>query len=63
MKIPPMVLEKFERSAAGLDYGSASLTVHVKGGVPRYVIQREESFIPADDSSSMKEEGERHGRK
>jgi hypothetical protein len=51
MRTPPPILERFERAAAGLDYGSVSLTLHMKGGAARYVIQKEESFIPTDEPS------------
>ena len=49
MTIPAPLLEKFEQAATGIDYGSVSLTLHMKGGAARYVIQREESYIPTDN--------------
>jgi hypothetical protein len=48
MKTPPDILDKFEEASQGLDYGSVSLILTVKHGSPRYVIAREESFLPKD---------------
>jgi len=52
MKTPAAILEKFEQAATGIDYGSVSLTLHMKRGAARYVIQKEESFLPTDDLSA-----------
>jgi len=52
LKTPTAILEKFEQAAVNLDYGSVSLTVHMKGGAARFVIQKEESFIPTDVESA-----------
>lgn len=52
MKIPPAILEKLENATAGLDYGSAVLRVEVKKGQARFIVQREESFLPTDDGSA-----------
>jgi hypothetical protein len=52
IKTPPEILEKFEQAAQGLDYGLVSLTLHMKMGKPRYIVSREESFIPADENTS-----------
>jgi hypothetical protein len=54
MMIPAPILEKFEQAAAGIDYGSVSLTLHLKGGAARYVIQKEESYIPTDTEDTEK---------
>jgi hypothetical protein len=51
VKIPATILEKFEQASSSLDYGSVTLTLYMKGGAPRYVIQKEESFIATDDVS------------
>ena len=48
MKTPPEILEKFENAAQGLDYGTITLSLIVKQGKRRYLINREESFIPTD---------------
>jgi hypothetical protein len=53
VRIPAAILEKFERAAAGLDYGSVTLTLHVKSGAPRFVISKEESFIPTDEENEI----------
>ena len=69
MKTPAAILEKFEQAATGIDYGSVTLTLHMKGKAARYVIQREESFIPPTDDPSVgvdfhsKEENRSHGQK
>jgi hypothetical protein len=46
MKVPSEILEKFEQAALGIDYGSATLSVFVQEGQLRYVINREESYLP-----------------
>jgi len=51
MKTPASILENFEKSGDGIDYGSVSLTLFVKQGKSRYVITREESFVPSNDES------------
>ena len=51
MKTPQDILEKFEKKSDGLDYGLVSLTLHIKAGRPRYVIQKEESYVPTDEMS------------
>ena len=52
MKMPVEIIDKFEKAAAGLAYGNVVLTLSVKQGKPRYVIAREESFIPAEGEQS-----------
>lgn len=54
-KTPPEILEKFEQAAQGLDYGLVSLTLHMKMGKSRYIVSREESFVPADENTSMED--------
>jgi hypothetical protein len=55
MKTPAPILEKFEKAATGIDYGSISLTLHVKGGAARFVISKEESIlIPTDTEDTEK---------
>jgi hypothetical protein len=49
MRTPPEILEKFEKAAHGLDYGTVTLSLFLKQGRPRYVIAREESCIPSDE--------------
>ena len=49
MKTPPVILERFEQAADGLEYGTVSLSLEIKMGRPRYVISREESYIPNED--------------
>jgi hypothetical protein len=46
MKIPPDVLAILESELNGLDHGTATLTVHIRDGRPRFVIGRERSFLP-----------------
>ena len=53
-KTPPEILEKFEQAAQGLDYGLVSLTLHMKMGKTRYIVSREESFIPTDENTDTK---------
>lgn len=50
MKIPPEILEKFEKASLGLEYGTVSLSLFIKQGRSRYVVAREESCIPIDSS-------------
>jgi hypothetical protein len=50
MKTPPDILDKYEKASHGLEYGRVSLILTVKQGQPRYVIAREESFLPAKDA-------------
>ena len=56
MKIPAYVLRKFEKAAAGMGWGTVTLSLVMNRGKPRYVIRREESFIP-DESSLNENEG------
>ena len=51
MKTPPEILDKFEKATLDLEYGSVTLTLAVKQGRSRYVIAREESYIPTDEES------------
>jgi hypothetical protein len=51
MKTPPDILDKFEKATQGVDYGTITLSLFIKHGRPRYVIAREESYIPTDESS------------
>jgi hypothetical protein len=46
MNIPPDVIRILESELNGLDHGTATLTVHVRDGHPRFVIGRERSFLP-----------------
>ena len=55
MKTPSEILEKFEQATVGLDYGTVALTLSVKQGRPRYVITREESFVPKEELSACKD--------
>jgi hypothetical protein len=52
MKTPTEIMDRFEKAATGLVYGNVILTLSVKQGKVRYVISREESFIPADNEQS-----------
>ena len=52
MKTPQKFLARFEQSAQGLEYGSVCLRLVMNKGKPRYVITREESFIPDETLSS-----------
>jgi len=45
MKTPSDILVKFEQAAVGLDYGSITLTLFIKQGRLRYLINREESYV------------------
>ena len=47
MKTPFDILEKFENASEGLQFGDVILRLSIKLGQPRYVIAREESFIPS----------------
>jgi len=51
MKTPPDILDKFEKATQGVDYGTITLSLFIKHGRARYVIAREESYIPTDESS------------
>jgi len=44
MKIPHRILEKFEESARGVEYGRVTLELHFKQGIPRIAINKEVSF-------------------
>ena len=46
MKTPLDILDKFEKSAIGLDYGTVTLCLDIKMGRIRYIIHREESCVP-----------------
>ena len=52
MKTPKHILGKFEQEAQGLDYGTVTLTLHIKQGKPRYIIAREESYIPSGQQAT-----------
>ena len=52
MKMPIEIIDRFEKAATGLVYGNVILTLSVKQGKLRYVIAREESFIPSDGEPS-----------
>jgi hypothetical protein len=45
MTIPPDVLAILENELNGLDHGTATLTVHIRDGHPRFTIARERSFL------------------
>ena len=51
MKTPADVLLRFEQAAKGLVFGEASLTVSVKEGRQRFIIDRRESFLPGLEPS------------
>ena len=51
MKTPVSIIDKFEKAAIGLDYGTVTLSLFLKQGKPRYVIAREESYVPTDEMS------------
>jgi hypothetical protein len=53
MKMPAYILKKFEQAALGLNYGTVTLTLHIKQGKPRYVIAREESCIPSEEQPNQ----------
>jgi hypothetical protein len=46
MKIPPDVIQILESELSGLEHGTASLTIHMRDGHPRYAISRERSLLP-----------------
>jgi len=48
VKLPPRIIERFEASLDGLEYGDVSLVVHLKKGIPRVEIKRDESFLLSD---------------
>ena len=54
MKTPPEILEKFESAALGLEYGTVTLTLSVKQGNLRYVVNREESFVYTKDELAIR---------
>ena len=45
MKIPERMLKQFAESVRGLEYGTAMLEIHIKGGTPRAVITRQDSLL------------------
>jgi hypothetical protein len=51
MKTPQNILDRFESASEGLDFGDVTLRLSIKLGKPRYVIAKEESFIPIDETS------------
>jgi len=51
MRTPQDILDKFEQASQGLDYGTVSLSLFIKQGRLRYLISREESYIPTEYSS------------
>jgi hypothetical protein len=53
MKTPTDILERFEKATQGVDYGTISLSLFLKNGRPRYVISREESYVPPTDELSV----------
>jgi len=57
MKTPREILDKFEQAAIGLDYGTVTLTLSVKQGKVRFIITREESFIPKEELSTCNDFG------
>ena len=48
MKTPESILEKFEAASENLNYGDVILKFSVKQGKRRFVISKEESFLPDD---------------
>ena len=56
MKTPATILKKFEQASDGLDYGTITLTLSVKQGRHRYVIAREESIIPTEETTDRTEQ-------
>ena len=53
MKTPQGIITKFEEACQELDYGMVTLTLFIKQGKPRYVIGREESYIPHGEPSAL----------
>jgi hypothetical protein len=53
MTIPADVLRILETELDDLNYGVATLTIHVRDGKFRYVVGREQSFYPTDEASSV----------
>ena len=58
MKTPQEILEKFEQSALGLEYGTVTLRHVIRQGNHRYVLAREESCIPLDEPTDEQSAGE-----
>ena len=52
MKMPKEIIERFENAAIGLDYGNVILTLSIKQGKARYILAREESFLPEESDPS-----------
>jgi len=55
MKTPTTILKKFEKAVDGIDYGTVSLSLIVKQGKYRYVLTKQESFLPSNDESMLSE--------
>jgi hypothetical protein len=49
------MIDKFEQATLGLDYGTVTLTLFVKQGRFRYLITREESYIPNAEQPTQEE--------
>ena len=45
MKIPPSILDKFDRESEGIKWGEVSLKVRFKEGEPIFFIDRQLSFL------------------
>ena len=48
MKTPTEIIREFEAASKDLEFGVVTLALHLKYGKPRYVIQREVSYLPAE---------------
>jgi hypothetical protein len=46
--IPRDILKKLEREMLDISHGTVSLTIHLRDHHPRFVIGREQSFMPED---------------
>jgi len=57
IKVPKEIIEKFENASEGLDYGDITLRLSIKQGKPRYLISKEESIIPTEESISKELRG------
>ena len=52
MKTPSGIITKFKEACHGISYGKATLTLTIKQGQPRYLVAREESFLPIEEPST-----------
>ena len=54
MKTPLYILEKFEQSSEGIEYGDVTLKLSIKFGKFRYIVGCEESFIMSSEADTEK---------